>query len=120
MPKSDKTDSLKRNMLEALEKTLGVVAPAAKKANIARQTHYEWLSLDPEYRKAVEDIENLALDFAESKLHSQIASDNIVATIFFLKTKGKRRGYVEKSELEHSGEISSNTTIKWGDKEIKV
>ena len=42
----------------------------------------------------------MAIDFAESQLHKQIRDGNSTATIFFLKTKGKKRGYVERQEIE--------------------
>ena len=91
-------DINKKKMLEALEKTLGIVTTACKQVGIGRATHYRWLEEDEEYRKAAKDVENVALDFAESKLHSQIADNNPTSTIFFLKTKGKGRGYIEKVE----------------------
>ena len=122
----DKSDALKKenvlkdNLLKALELTLGIVSDACKKANVHRSTHYRWLKEDPEYKAKVDSIEDLALDFAETALHRQIKRNNVVATIFLLKTRGKKRGYVEKTEVEHSGEVVSNTIIKWGDKEIKV
>ena len=47
----------------------------------------------------VKEIENIALDFAESHLHTQIGGGNTSATIFYLKTKGKNRGYVERQEI---------------------
>jgi len=94
----DKTDTIKKAVLESLEKSLGVVTTAVKQAGIARSTFYEWLK-DPEFKKAVEDIQNIALDFAESQLHKQIRDGNTSATIFYLKTKGKNRGYVERQEL---------------------
>jgi len=53
---------------------------------------------DEEYKKSVEELSNLALDFAESKLHENISKGKEVSTIFFLKTKGKKRGYVERQE----------------------
>lgn len=107
-------------MLEALEKTLGVVTGACKKVGISRETHYRWLREDEAYKVAVNSIEDVALDFAESQLHLQIQNGEVSSTIFYLKTKGKKRGYIERAELEHSGEVTSNTTIKWGDKEIKI
>lgn len=99
---------LKKAMLEALEKSLGVVAVATKAIGIDRSTHYKWISRDPEYKAAVDDIQDLALDFAESKLHEMINEKDTAATIFFLKTKGKKRGYVERQELQHSGDVSIN------------
>ena len=95
----DKTEQSKKAMLQALEKSLGVVTVASKAAGIGRTTHYMWMKEDPEYRKAVDELEDVALDFAESKLHSQIKDNNTSATIFFLKTKGKKRGYVEAQEI---------------------
>lgn len=93
----------KRAMLEALEKSLGVVTTAAKSVGIDRSTHYKWMESDPDYKAAVDSIADIALDFAESQLHQQIKDKDTTATIFFLKTKGKKRGYIERQEMEVSG-----------------
>lgn len=99
-------------MLEALEKSLGVITTACRQVGIDRKTHYNWLKSDKEYSDAVRDIENVALDFAESQLHKQIQEGNTSATIFLLKTKGKKRGYVERQEIQHDASISSKL-IEW-------
>ena len=96
------TDITKKAMLEALEKSLGIVTAACKAVDISRETHYRWLGEDAEYKAAVESLSDVALDFAESQLHKQIKDGNSTATIFFLKTKGKKRGYVERQELDVS------------------
>jgi len=105
----------KESVLKALESSLGVVTVACKSADVPRSTYYKWLKEDKEFAKAVKDIENIALDFGESQLHKQIGDGNTSATIFFLKTKGKRRGYIERSELDlTSGDepIKINVNIK--------
>jgi len=96
----DKTEQHKRAMLDALEKSLGVVTAACKAVGIGRTTHYLWMQEDAEYKAAVEGLSDVALDFAESQLHKQIKEGNSTATIFFLKTKGKKRGYIERQEVE--------------------
>ena len=90
----------KESLLKALEQSLGVVTVACKKVDIPRSTYYKWLKDDKEFKKEVQQIENVALDFAESQLHKQIADNSTAATIFFLKTKGKTRGYTEKSDID--------------------
>jgi len=95
----------KKAMIEALEKSLGVVTTAAKSVGIDRSTHYKWMENDADYKAAVDSIQDIALDFAESQLHKQISNGEVSSTIFFLKTKGKKRGYIEKSELELSGGV---------------
>jgi hypothetical protein len=99
-----KTDIHKTAMLEALEKSLGVVTSACKIVGIARQTHYEWYKEDEDYRKNVDSIGDIAIDFAETQLHSQIKKGSTAATIFYLKTKGKGRGYVERQEVHSTGD----------------
>jgi|TARA_R110000744_G_scaffold132570_2_gene240772 hypothetical protein len=96
---STKQDTQKAAMIEALEKSLGIVTSACKNVGISRNTHYTWMKQDDVYKESVEDIENIALDFAESQLHKQIKEGNTSGTIFYLKTKGKRRGYVERTEV---------------------
>lgn len=102
---SDKTDIKKREILEALEKSLGIVTTACKQVGINRDTYYEWLKKDKEFKKKVKDLENVALDFAESQLHKQIAKGNPLSTMFYLKCKGKKRGYIEQQELKVSGNM---------------
>ena len=84
----------KQTLLDALEQSLGIVTTACRMTGISRSQYYRWLD-DPEFKRAVEDISEICLDFAESKLHDQISDGNVSATIFYLKTKGKKRGYIE-------------------------
>lgn len=114
----NKTEHNKKAVLEALEKSLGVVTTACKQVGIGRTIFYEWLKTDEEFKKAVTELENVALDFAESQLHSQIGKGNSTATIFYLKTKGKRRGYIERSELDlTSGNEPIQINIKLTDED---
>ena len=110
--KSNKKQHTKKAILTALEKSLGVVTTACRQVGINRTTYYKYLKEDQEFAKQVKDIENIALDFAESQLHKQISEGNTTATIFLLKTKGKSRGYVERSEILHDNQIKS-TIIEW-------
>jgi len=93
------SDINKKAMIDALEKSLGIVTSACKAVGISRETHYRWLREDEEYLTSVTSIEDIALDFAESQLHKQIKEGEVSSTIFYLKTKGKRRGYVERQEI---------------------
>lgn len=85
-------------MLTALEKCLGVVTTACKEVGMPRSTHYKWMAEDEKYKAAVEDLANVTLDFAEAQLHKQIAAGEVASTIFYLKTKGKKRGFIERNE----------------------
>ena len=85
----NKTEHSKKALLEALEKSLGVVTTACKKTEIGRTTYYDWYNNDDSFKKKVDDLQNVALDFAESQLHKQISENSTAATIFYLKTKGK-------------------------------
>jgi hypothetical protein len=90
----------KETMLAALESSLGVVTTACKKTGIPRSTYYKWLKEDSNFADKVKDIENVSLDFAESKLFEQMQDNNTSATIFYLKTKGRKRGYWEKQQFD--------------------
>jgi hypothetical protein len=102
----------KESILKALEQSLGVVTVACKKADVPRSTFYKWLKEDEAFALKVNDIENIALDFAESQLHSQIGNGNTSATIFYLKTKGKNRGYIERQEITGADGMPTNFQIE--------
>ncbi len=105
----NKTEHHKKALLKALESALGVVTTACRQTEVGRTTYYQWLKEDPEFAKAVKDVQDIALDFAESQLHKQIKEGSTAATIFFLKTKGKSRGYVERQEIE----VAEKKSLSW-------
>ena len=109
---AQKVQPKKEELLKALEKSLGVVTTACKMARVGRTTFYEWLEKDSDFKKVVDDIKNVALDYAESKLYELIKDGNVTATIFYLKTKGKKRGYIERQEIAHEGVLESKV-IEW-------
>jgi len=98
----NRTHKHKAAVLAALEKSLGIATTACKIADVSRTQFYQWLKDDEDFAKDVLDIENVTLDFVESQLHKQIKENSTAATIFFLKTKGKKRGYIERQEIDHT------------------
>ncbi len=109
---STKTNILKNNLLEALEQSLGIVTTACKIVGCNRSTFYKYYNNDKEFRASVDELQNMTLDFVESQLHKQIKEGNTTATIFYLKTKGKKRGFVERQEIQMDGGIESKI-IEW-------
>ena len=109
MARKSTVSTRKKDMIEALKASLGVVTTASKKANIERTTHYKWLAQDAKYAEQVEAIKDIALDFAESQLHKRMQNGSDTAIIFYLKTQGKKRGYIEKQQIEISGELDIKT-----------
>jgi hypothetical protein len=97
---STKTDTNKKQMIEALKKTLGNVSAACAQIGMSRNTHYDYMKTDENYKKEVESIADMALDFVEGKLYESIKNGSDTAIIFYLKTKGKSRGYVERQYIE--------------------
>ena len=113
--KTTKSDTLKKKLLESLEASLGIVTDGCKIANVARSTYYDYYNTDPEFKNHVDSISEMAIDFAESKLHNLINEGNPASTIFYLKTKGKQRGYVERQEIH--AHVKSYEQGEWDGKE---
>ncbi len=108
----NKSEHIKKALIEALEKSLGIVTTACKQVGIGRTTFYNYYNNDQEFKAQVDDIANMSLDFAESKLLEQIKDNSTAATIFYLKTKGKKRGYVERQEITGADGTPSNVKIE--------
>ena len=105
-------DVKKEKMAMALSKYDGNISAACKEVGINRSTYYDWIEKDPDFVQRVQEVEESVIDAVEQKLQELIQKENnVTATIFFLKTKGKKRGYTEDA-------ASSNQEIKI--KEIKI
>lgn len=98
MPRSVKIQQTKNALIEAMHKSLGVVTQACKIVGVDRSTFYEYYNSDPDFKAKCDDVSEIAIDFVESKLFKQIENGDTTASIFYLKTKGKNRGYIQTSE----------------------
>ena len=97
---TDVTPSDKKGkFLKAFKDSNCYVAESCRRIKISRQTFYRWKKEDS-FAQACEDVEEGLIDNAESKLQDLINSKNPIAILFYLKTKGKSRGYIEKQEVE--------------------
>ncbi len=85
---------------EALLNSAGNISHACKKVGISRNTYYEWRKDDKDFDKVCEEQQEAIIDLVETKLMSNIQEGKTAEIIFFLKTKAKHRGYVEKQEVE--------------------
>ena len=102
----------KEKFYAALLETMNNVSAAERKCGIDRTTHYSWIRKDPIYKEWIERLPEVQVDFYEQALHKLISSGNPAASIFALKTKGKHRGWVEKSEISHTGIAPVNFIIQ--------
>jgi hypothetical protein len=98
--KSPKVNILKSKLIAALEKSLGIVTTACKNVGCDRTTFYNYYNSDEEFKNKVDAIQELTIDFAESQLFKSIQNGSDTATIFYLKCKGKKRGYIDRAEMD--------------------
>jgi hypothetical protein len=94
------TEDSKKKMIEALEYNLGIVSTSCLNSDVSRATHYRWLKDDEEYRAKVKDIQEIAIDFVEGMLYEKIKEKDTASIIFYLKSKAKHRGYIERQQVE--------------------
>jgi transposase len=98
-----------KKIIDAFKNTGGIVSKAALKLGVSRQAVYSRIQKSEELAKEQQSAKETALDLAEDKLLSNIKAGDNTCIIFFLKTQGKKRGYVEKQEVEQSGSLNLNS-----------
>ena len=89
----------KDTLLQALENSLGIVSTACNRTGISRSSFYKWYKEDEEFRKKVDDIDNVKLDYVETKLFKNIENEKEKSIIFYLQHKGHKRGYIQKQNI---------------------
>jgi hypothetical protein len=106
-------DISKEAFIIAYKENFGNITIACESAGVGRGQYKAWCDKDPEFRQRLAEIEpeEIMLDFGEHKLMERIAKGDTLATMFLLKTKGKRRGYIERQEVAHEGDVVKQITV---------
>ncbi len=87
-------------MIDALKETKGMVYLAAKKLGCSHTTIYNYIKRHPTVKEAWKAEHGVVADNAELALYSAILAGEHWAVTFYLRTKGKDRGYTEKTEQD--------------------
>lgn len=78
----------------------GNLTKSLKDANISRDKILRQRRVNDVFRQKMDEIDEELLDIAEAALMRRIEDGDTQAIMFFLKTKGKNRGYTQKVDVE--------------------
>lgn len=88
----------KKQVLEALEATNGLIQLAAKRLKCSPQTIYNWKKKSPEVAALIENSREELGDLGEYNLRDLLLKKDRWATGFVLTTLCKNRGYAARSD----------------------
>ena len=92
-------------MIKALEESKGLIAPAARALGCSRDTIRSYLEEYTAVAQAKLDQREAVTDMAENSLYEAIRRGEAWAVCFYLKCVARDRGYVEKAEIGHTGNV---------------
>jgi hypothetical protein len=89
----------------------GNLTAVARRLGCSRKRLYRFIEQHPTLQDELTNARESMLDNAESVLYRKVLSgEDTTALIFFLKTQGYKRGYVEKHE--HTGPDGSELKVQ--------
>lgn len=100
MPK-DTPAYTEAQMLLALTKSEGFITTAAGHLKCSAKTVERYVRRYPSLRQLIDQLKEKHLDQIENVLLNRARKGDPWAVIFFLKTRGRLRGYTEKYEISH-------------------
>lgn len=105
-----KNKEAKEKFLELYKKNACNISVTCSQVGVSRRWYYENRKKDSKFEEELASMEEEMIDFAETQLFRNIKEGKETSLIFFLKCKAKSRGYIERQEIDHSGNIDSNVT----------
>lgn len=102
-----------------LRSTRGMVSVAAARLGVTRQAIYNWVNKSDTVKEAMTDSREAMTDTAELKLFEAIAAGEQWAINLYLRTQGRHRGYVETTNVNHSGSLTVEAIAKLSDEEVE-
>jgi len=95
----------------------GNVSAVARKHGVDWSTINKRVQESPVLQQVLRDARESMLDNAESKLYSKALEGDTTCLTFFLRTQGRHRGYVDRTELVGDPDGTQPIVIKWGGNE---
>lgn len=93
---------LKQRILDYMQNSIESVSIVAQKFDISPQYLYKFMKDDLEFKAALELQNDLKVDYVEGKMFENIDVNDSSMIQFYLKHKGKHRGYTDKLQIDHT------------------
>ena len=98
-----------KQLIQSIKKHRGVISAVSKELGISCQAIYKRCEKNKNITAAIdearEDLDVNLLDIAERKILAAVEDGAPWAVRYVLNTKGRARGWGEKTEIEHSGSV---------------
>jgi hypothetical protein len=95
-----------KTILKAIKGCGGIVSTVAKRLKCDWNTADKYIKMYDETKQAIQDEKETILDMAEGVLYESIKEKDVQSAKWLLSVMGKKRGFSEKLQLEHSGEVT--------------
>lgn len=99
-----------KQVIDAIIGCNGFVSTVAKTLGVSISAVSHWKTRNDWVAEAFNDAEMEMGDFAENQLYKLIKKENPAAIFFYLKTRCKDRGYIERQE--YTGTDGKPVTIR--------
>lgn len=97
-------DFTEQEILTAIENSCGIILNIAQKLNCHWSTAESYINKYQSCIDALRYEQESAIDNAENKMYDLINAKDPQMIRYFLSTKGKKRGYTEKQEIQLTGD----------------
>lgn len=84
-----------KQIKKAIDNSMGNVSTIANRLGVSWHTAKKNINKDQELVQYYENELESKIDVVENELFTKILDGDVTAMIFFLKTKGRNRGYIE-------------------------
>lgn len=97
----------KEQMLDAIKNSQGLISKIQRKLEAATGETWSWETVErythkwKEAELAIREEKESMLDMAENNIYKEIVSGDTGTSKWFLKMKGKDRGYIETQEIHN-------------------
>jgi hypothetical protein len=108
----------KERLIIAMEKNLGIVTAACKEVGVSRDRFYTYYKEDPAFKAAIDEIDDYTTDYVESQLFKKIKQGDRASILFYMKHKGRKRGYTESITMDTNVKIEQPLLTPLENKEI--
>jgi len=113
-PQQNATNNpLRPNQIAFLDhyfKQKGNISKACKKVGVDRTRYYDWMK-NPQFQQAMQDVIESHNDLVIEKILKLALQSDKDLLKFWAKNQIKHRGFVEKQEVQHSGEIDNKLEV---------